>query len=84
MSNTTMTVRLPEGVAREVERLAREGGVTAEQFLASAAAEKVSAIASAADYFSERGKHADWTAFEEVFGVRSERGEPPQPGDEAD
>jgi hypothetical protein len=84
MNGTTLTVRLPEGVAREVERLAREGGVTTEQFLASAAAEKVSAIASAADYFAERGKRADWGAFERVFGVGREPAHAIQPGDEAD
>lgn len=83
MTDTTITVNLPEGVAREVERLAREGGVSVGQFLASAAAEKVSAIGAAANYFAERGKRADWGAFEKVFGLNREGGnEPPQPGDE--
>ena len=78
-----VTVRLPEGVAREIERLAREGGVTPEQFLASAAAEKVSAIVSAADYFTKRGEKADWAAFEKTFGVDPRRGQAPGVGDEA-
>jgi hypothetical protein len=84
MTDTTVTVNLSEGIARAIERLAREGGITPGQFLAAAAAEKIGAISSAADYFRERGEKADWKAFERVFGVNRPGGEPPRPGDEAD
>lgn len=77
-----VTVKLPEGVAREIERLAREGGVTPEQFVASAASEKLSAIISAGQYFTKRGERPDWKAFDQVFGVDVRRGELPRSGDE--
>lgn len=82
MSDTTVTVRLPEGVHREVERLARESGVSPEQFLASAAAEKVSAILDPAAYFAARASRADERVFDRV--MKRTGGEPPRPGDEAD
>jgi predicted nucleic acid-binding protein len=52
---------------------------------AAAAAEKINAIASTAEYFRKRGERADWAAFEQVFGL-NRRGEepPPRSGDEAD
>ena len=43
-----LTVELPEDVAREVMRLARERGVTPEEFIARATADKVGAATSAA------------------------------------
>lgn len=81
-ASTTITVRLPEGVHREVERLARKSGVSPEQFLASAAAEKVSAILDPAAYFASRAVRADERAFDHI--MKREGGESPGPGDEAD
>ncbi|MGH6950279.1 MAG: toxin-antitoxin system HicB family antitoxin [Vitreimonas sp.] len=82
MSDTTVTVRLPEGVHREVERLARESGVSAEQFVASAAAEKVSAILDPEAYFAARAARANDQAFDRI--MHREGGVAPRLGDEAD
>lgn len=82
MSHVDLTVSLPPGVAREIARLAREAGVTTEQFLASAAAEKLDAVKSASAFLAERGKNADWSAFARVFGSGLAGGEPPRAGDE--
>ncbi len=78
----TMTIDLPEDVRREVERLARERGVSPEEFVAGATAEKVGAIQSAAAYFAERAKRAKPGRLREF--LNREGGEPPQPGDEAE
>jgi hypothetical protein len=72
MSLVDVTVRLPAGVAREIERLAKAAGVTTEQFLASAAAEKLDAIMDARTFLADRAKNADWGAFREVFGPGGE------------
>ena len=70
---------LPEGVHREVERLTLESGVSPAQFLASAAAEKVSAMLDPDAYFAAC---ADDVAFDRIMSL--EGGEPPRPGDEVD
>lgn len=82
MSDTIVNVRLPEGVHREVERLARESGVTTAQFLASAAAEKIGALLDPAAYFAARAARADDAAFDRI--LNRDGGEPPGPGDEID
>jgi len=64
MSSKPITVELPEGIAREVETLAAESGVTPEQFVAAAAAEKVGAIRDPKAYFAARGARADRAWFE--------------------
>lgn len=80
----SIVVDLPEDVQREVERLARERGVSPEEFVAIAAADKVGALETAAAYFAARAKRAKPGALERVFGTNREGGEPPRPGDEAD
>ncbi len=78
----TLTVELPEDVSREVERLARERGVTPAEFAARAVADKVGAAVSAAEYFAERGKRARPGDAERFFS--REGGERPRAGDEAE
>ena len=58
MTKMPLTIDLPPGVWGAVERLARESGVTPEQFLASAAAEKVGALTDAKAYFEKRAARA--------------------------
>lgn len=82
MSDMVVTVRLPEGVHREVERLASESGVSPAQFLAAAAAEKVSAMLDPDAYFAARAARADDAAFDRI--LNREGGEPPRAGDEVD
>ncbi|MES1157338.1 MAG: hypothetical protein ABUL73_06115 [Alphaproteobacteria bacterium] len=79
----TVTIALPEDVRREIEAAALRKGVSPEDFIAAAAAEKAGAVRSAAAYFSERAARAKPGAFERVFGDAREGGdEPPQKGDE--
>lgn len=81
MSETQFTVDLPEGVAAALQKLAREAGVSPSQFLASAAAEKVSAMLDPEAYLAARGAQADLAWFDRF--MTREGGQPPTPGDEA-
>jgi hypothetical protein len=78
-NQTTYPLRLPRSVRTEVERLAKQDGVSINQFVATAVAEKVTAL-NTADYFAIRKSRADVAAFDRV--MRRKGGEPPRAGDE--
>jgi hypothetical protein len=70
---------LPESIRRATEDLARQDGVSLNQFVATAVAEKVSAVQTAT-YFRRRAARADRASFDRVLvrlGIL-----PPRPGDE--
>ena len=73
-STSTFPLRLPRSLRAEVERLAREEGTSINQFVATAVAEKLSAMRTA-DYFAERRNRADFTAFDRLMS-RSGGAEP--------
>lgn len=77
-SKGTYLLRLPRSVKAEVERRAKDDGVSVNQFLATAVAEKLAAMNTAA-FFSERRKRADFAAFDHL--MRRKGGEAPQPED---
>lgn len=52
---STLSVRLPDSIHREVRELAREDGVSINQFISLALAEKVSSIRTL-DYLKRRAK----------------------------
>lgn len=74
-----LTIDLPPGVRSAVERLARESGVTPEQFLAAAAAEKVGVLTNEKDYIAERAVRADLEWFDRFMARKA--GEAPTPED---
>ena len=78
---TTFPLRLPRSVKAEVERLAQEDGISVNQFVATAVAEKL-AVMRSAEFFAERRKRADFTAFDRIMNRTG--GEPPRSGDEID
>ncbi len=62
---TAMTIRLPDSLHREIKKLAQDEGVSINQFLTLAAAEKISALRTV-DYLREeaaKGSRADFDAF---------------------
>ncbi|MBI4327159.1 MAG: toxin-antitoxin system HicB family antitoxin [Chloroflexi bacterium] len=76
---STVTIQMPEGLAQRLTEAARAEGVTLDQFLASAAAEKLSAWLTV-DYLRERAARArreDFIAF-----LDQSPSVPPLPGDE--
>ena len=81
MKNSTANyaLRLPRSLKAEVERLAAQDGVSVNQFIATAVAEKISAMKTA-QFFVERKAQADFAAFNRIMNRSG--GEPPRPGDE--
>lgn len=76
---STYPLRLPRSLRNAVERLSREDRTSINQFVATAVAEKVSALETAR-YFSDRQARADFEAFDRI--LRRSGGEPPRDGDE--
>lgn len=74
----TYSLRLPHSIKAEVERLAKQDGISINQFIATAVAEKLSAMRTA-DFFAERRARADLAAFDRL--MQREGGEPPGPDD---
>ena len=75
----TYSLRLPLSLKQAVARLSREEGTSINQFVATAVAEKVSAL-STARYFAQRRARADFAAFDRIMGRSG--GETPREGDE--
>lgn len=80
MSETkSYPLRLPKSLKEAVERLSREDGTSINQFVATAVAEKVSALQTAR-FFEDKKARADFHAFDKI--MRRRRGQPPRQGDE--
>jgi hypothetical protein len=75
----TVPLHLPESIRRAAENVAREDGVSLNQFVATALAEKVSAL-SAATYLRDRAARADRARFDQVLARLGSL--PPREGDE--
>ena len=76
----TYPLRLPRSLKEAVQRLSREDHTSINQFVATAVAEKVSALQTAR-YFEDRKARADFKAFDKIMKRRG--GKPPRSGDEA-
>jgi hypothetical protein len=76
---STYPLRLPRSLKDAVERLSREDQTSMNQFVATAVAEKVSALQTA-KYFSDRRARANFAAFDKI--MRRKGGRPPREGDE--
>ena len=72
-------LRLPRSVKDGVERWAKLDGTSMNQLIATAVAEKLSALETA-DFYESRAARADLTAFDRIMGRAA--GEPPRAGDE--
>lgn len=78
-AQSTYPLRLPRSVKAEVERMAKKDGVSVNQFVATAVAEKL-AVMNTAAFFAERRTRADFAAFDRI--LRRKSGEKPRDGDE--
>lgn len=76
--HSTYPLRLPHSIKAEVERLAKQDGISINQFIATAVAEKLSAMRTA-EFFTERRARADFAAFDRL--MRRPGGEEPVPDD---
>ncbi|MGB8841962.1 MAG: YlcI/YnfO family protein [Aliidongia sp.] len=78
--NSTYPLRLPASIKAEAERLAAEDGTSLNQFVATAVAEKLAALRTAA-FFTGRAGKGDRETFRRLLTRAG--GEAPRPGDEA-
>lgn len=79
--SSTYPLRLPKSLKSQLARIAKREGVSVNQFITMAVAEKVSALETAR-FFVERSQGADLEAFRTLL-LRS-GGQPPAQGDELD
>ena len=79
MEATTYPLRLPRSLKKAVERLSKQEGTSINQFVATAVAEKVSALETA-HFFEDRKARADFKAFDKIMKRRC--GERPRKDDE--
>ena len=63
---STLSLRLPESLHNQLRRLAKREGISINQFVASAAAEKVAALTTE-KYLEERAKRGSREKFREVL-----------------
>ncbi len=75
----TYPLRLPRSIKAAAENMARTEGISMNQFVATAVAEKLSVL-STAKFFQERAARAKPDAIDKI--LNRQNGEPPRPGDE--
>jgi len=81
MKVQTYPLRLPRSIKAEVERRAKDDGISINQFVATAVAEKLSAM-NTADFFASRRERANFKAFDRI--MRRKGGSPPRADDVID
>src|SRR5262250_293314 len=76
---STYPLRLLRSLKKAVEKQSEEDGTSINQFVATAVAEKLSAL-QVAEFFTDRKARADFKAFDKIMKRRG--GKPPRTGDE--
>jgi len=64
---STLSLRIPESLHRKIKDLAELEGISINQFLSSAAAEKMSALLTVS-YLKDEAKKGNIKEFEEILG----------------
>ena len=77
---TALTVRLPNSVHQKIKELARRDDISVNQFIASAAAEKMASVLTL-DYLKSEAAQGKRSDFEHYLGkvpdVRAQEGDEP-------
>lgn len=76
---SALSLRLPESIHRHIKEIAKKEGVSINQFISSAVAEKISALMTE-DYLESRAKKAKRENFKRILAKVPAR--KPLPGDE--
>ena len=63
---STLSVRLPDSLHKQIKKLAKQEGISMNQFIALAVAEKLSALMTV-EYLEERAKRGSRTKYEAVL-----------------
>jgi len=80
MSKATYPLKLPTSIKTAAARLAKEDGVSLNQWIAAAVAQKVGAVETAAAFFSRRASGATPEDLHAILALVPDRA--PDPGDE--
>ena len=65
---SALSVRLPDSLHKRLKALAKKEGVSVNQLISTAVAEKVSALMTE-DYLRERAARADWAKFDAALAL---------------
>lgn len=76
---STLSLRLPESLHKRVRDLAQQEGISINQFISTAVAEKLAALMTV-EYLEERARHGSREKFLAVLAKVPDT--PPEPGDE--
>lgn len=79
MSRATYPLKLPNSVKKAAQRLAKEDGVSLNQWIAAAVAEKVGVVETAAAFFHKRAGSAKGSGL--LKFLRKAPNNPPAPED---
>ena len=63
---STLSLRIPKSLHEQIKHLAKREGISINQFVASAAAEKISALMTV-EYIEKRAKNANLKKFQQVL-----------------
>jgi hypothetical protein len=61
MTKAAYPLKLPNSIKQAAQRLAKEDGVSLNQWISSAVAQKVGSVETAAEFFKRRAAHAKGT-----------------------
>ena len=82
MSKGTYPLKLPQSINRAAERLAKEDGVSLNQWISVAVAQKVGVVETAAELLGNRAGNATPEDLRKFLAAAPDV--PPMPGDEID
>lgn len=80
MSKATYPLKLPLSIKRAAQKFAKEDGVSLNQWIAVAVAQKVGVVETAAEFFARRAGNADGSKLIDLLNSAPDR--PPDSGDE--
>jgi hypothetical protein len=80
MSRAAYPLKLPLSVKHAAQRLAKEDGVSLNQWIAAAVAEKVGVVETAAEFFKKRAGSATGDGLMQI--LKNAPNGPPEPPDE--
>ena len=80
MSRSTYPLKLPNSIKKAAQRLAKEDGVSLNQWIAAAVAQKIGVVETAAEFFKKRAGNAKGNGLMKY--LRNAPSVAPEPGDE--
>ena len=81
-SRSTYPLKLPHSIKKAAQRLAKEDGVSLNQWIAVAVAQKIGVVETAAEFFKERAAGASPGGFRKI--LRNVPAAPPEEWDKTE